>query len=139
MIRAYIALADFAELDVGSRKVHILGAGWTFTAPTAGSHAVIVFFKIPPDRLGTPLPVTLRLTTKAGEVVEQLGPGGLQRLEISGQLQLHEVEGDQPVDLDAVFPVNLGQLALQAGIYTWTAEADGKELASTDFVVRAEP
>jgi hypothetical protein len=138
MIRAYIALADFAELDTGTRKVHILGAGWTFTALTASAHAVVVFLKIPPDRVGGPLPITLRLLSKAGEVVEQPGHGGPQRLEINGQLQLQEPDEEQAVDLDAILPVNLGQLTLQAGVYTWIAEVEGKEVASTDFVVRAE-
>jgi hypothetical protein len=139
MTRAYIALADFAELDTGSQKVHILGAGWTFTAPSANTHAVVVFLKIPPDRVGAALPITLRLVTKAGEVVEQPGPGGPQRLEINGQIELQDPGEQLGVDLDAVLPVNLGRLTLQPGVYTWIAEIDGKEAASTDFVVRAEP
>lgn len=139
MIRGYIALADFAELDSGSRKVHILGAGWTITAPAAGSHAVVLFLRVPHDHVGTVLPVSLRLARKGGDVVELPGPGGPQRLEIVGQLQMEEPGGDwdQSVDLDAVFPVNFGQLALQAGTYSWIAEVEGKEVASTDFIVRA--
>lgn len=137
MIRAHVVLADFAEADA-SGKVHLLGGGWTVTRAGASTHAVVVFLKVPADHFGRPIPVTLRLVSKSGEVVEQPGPGGLQRLEITGQIELQEpLDWDQAVDLDAVFPVNFGALALQAGSYRWAVEIDGKEAATTDFVVRA--
>jgi len=137
MIRAQLVLADFAETDP-SGKVHLLGGGWTVTR--GGSpHAVVVFLKVPADQAGKPITVTLRLVTKQGRaVVEQLGPGGMQRLEITAQVVSGELpDWDQSVDLDAVFAVNLGPLLLQAGTYTWVAEIDGKEATATDFIARA--
>jgi hypothetical protein len=139
MIRAHIVLADFAESEA-SGKVHLLGGAWTVTRAGAAAHAVVVFLKIPADHAGTPVAVMLRLLNKGGAVVEQPGPGGMQRLEITGQIELQEpaADWDQAIDLDAVFPVNFGTLALQAGSYTWVAEIDGKEAATADFIVRAE-
>jgi hypothetical protein len=137
MIRAYLVLADFAEVDA-SGKVHLLGAGWTATKAGTNMHAVVVFLKVPTDHVGTPIPITLRLTSKNGEVVEQPGLGGSQRLEIKGQIELQEPAGwDSSIDLGAAFPVNLGTLALQAGSYTWAVEIDGKEAATASFVVHA--
>jgi hypothetical protein len=137
MIRAHIVLADFAEADA-SGKVHLLGGGWTVTKAGAGAHAVIVFLKVPAVHCGIPISVTLRLLSESGEVVEQPGLGGPQRLEITGQVEMQEpLDWDQAVDLDAVFPVNFGALALQAGSYRWIAEIDGKEAATNDFIVRA--
>lgn len=138
MIRGYLALADFAELDSGNRKVHILGAGWTMTAPASGSHAVVLFLRVPYDHVSNVIPISLRLVVKGGDVVELPAPGGRQRLEIVGQLQLEDPgeNWDPAVDLDAVFPLNFGQLPLQAGTYTWIAEVDGKEVATADFLVR---
>jgi hypothetical protein len=138
MIRAHLVLADFAETD-SSGKVHLLGGGWTILRGGAGSHAVVVFLKIPTDQADKAITVTVRLVNKESQVVaEQLGPGGKQRLEITGQVVSSiPPEWDQSVDLDAIFAINLGQLLLPAGTYTWVAEIEGKEAAATNFIVRA--
>lgn len=138
-MQAAIVLADFAEMD-SSGKVHMLGAGWTFSGPVPSPHAVVVFLKIPADRAGSPIPVGLRLLDKDRQVVAVPGPGGVQNLEISGQLELAEPdEWDHSMDLQAAFPVNLGVLLLQPGRYSWFVDVDGKEIASTDFTIRSSP
>jgi hypothetical protein len=138
MIRAHLVLADFAETDSTGGKVHLLGGGWTVLKGAASPHAVVVFLKVPTDQADRAITVTLRLVSKESRaVVEQLGPGGMQRLEITGQVVLNiPPEWDQSVDLDAIFAINLSPLLLSAGTYTWAAEIDGKEAATTDFVVR---
>jgi hypothetical protein len=137
MIRAHLVLADFAETD-SSGKVHLLGGGWTALRGGAGPHAVVAFLKVPTDQADKAITVTLRLVSKESRmVVEQLGPGGIQRLEITGQVVLNiPPDWDQSVDLDAIFAINLGPLLLSAGTYTWVAEIDGKEAAATAFIVR---
>lgn len=137
MIRAHLVLADFAETD-SSGKVHLLGGGWTVLSGGPGPHAVVVFLKVSPDQADKAITVTLRLVSKESRVVvEQLGPGGLQQLEITGQVVLNiPPEWDPSVDLDATFTINLGPLLLSAGTYTWVAEIGGKEAAATDFIVR---
>lgn len=137
MIRASILLADFAETDSGG-KVHILGAGWSVTGPQPAPHAVVVLIQIPPDRVGQPIPFTLRLTDRVGQVVEVQGPAGMQRMEIAGQVDSQEPEGwDHATDISAAVSANV-ILPLQAGqSYTWSIEVDGKDLASTDFQVRS--
>jgi hypothetical protein len=86
---ATLVLCDFAETD-SSGKVHMLGAGWSFMGPDAAPQAVVGFIQVPPDRLGSPIPVTVRLLDSAHQVVEVPGAAGLQRLEISGQIEMQE-------------------------------------------------
>jgi hypothetical protein len=136
-MRASLILADFAESDPGG-KVHILGAGWSVTGPQASPQAVVGFIQVPPDRVGNPIPFTLRLADRTGELVEVPGPAGMQRLEINGQVEVQEPQGwDRSTDLNAAFAVNV-LLPLSPGqSYTWTLEIDGKDLAGTTFHIRS--
>lgn len=138
MTRASIILADFAETDPGG-KVHILGAGWTETGPLPGPQAIVGFIQVPPEEADAPVSFTLRLTDRSGEVVEVQGPAGMQSLEVSGQVEIRQPEGwDGSADLNAAFAVNVALLPLAQGqSYTWSLEADGKELATTTFYVRS--
>jgi len=137
-MRGSIVLADFAETDTGSGKVHILGAGWSVINPSPSPQAVVAFIQVPPDRVGEPIPVTLRLADLAGQMAEVPGPAGMQRMEFQGQIEIGTPdEWDGQTDLQATFVVNL-MVPLQPGqSYAWLLEADGKELASTRFRVRS--
>lgn len=139
MTRATIILGDFAEQDQ-SGKVHILGAGWSVTGPAPGPQAVAVFLKVPAERVGAPLPVTLRLLDSSRKSVEVPGiSGNPQPVEIVGQIELRprDEAWDQTRDVDASFVVNIGLLSLAPGrVYTWSFEVDDKEEASVDFLVR---
>jgi hypothetical protein len=140
MIRGMIVLGDFAELDTGSRKLHVLGAGWSEIGPAPTPHAVIVVLKLPSERSSAPIDVLLRLTDAAGEVVMVPGTAGFQRLEVNGQMQVQPPTGWNEPEVDAVFCVNIGALQLTPGrSYKWTAEIDTKEIASTTFIVRSQP
>jgi hypothetical protein len=136
-MQATLVLCDFAESDP-SGKVHMLGAGWSFTGPNPAPQAVVAFIQIPADRLGSPIPVTIRLLDPAHQVVEVPGPGGVQPLEISGQIEMQQPDWwDGSSDLSASFAVNFGPLPLQhAATYTWHLDVDGKETASIRFFVR---
>jgi hypothetical protein len=111
-MQAVIVLGDFAERDSTTGKVHILGAGWSVTGPQAAP--------------------------QAGQVVTVPGAAGVQRLEVTGQIEMAEPEGwEGSGDLDAVFSVNVGPLQLQPGAaYSWHVDVDGKETATTGFRVR---
>lgn len=134
-----LVLGDFAEVDSGTGKVHILGAGWSLTGPAASSQAVIAFLRVPPDRVPSPIQVTLRLLDAAGAVVEIPGVGGLQPLEISGQIEMRIPEQwDRSSELTTSFVVNIGAIPLTPGRrYRWTCEVSGKEVAQAAFAVRA--
>lgn len=139
MMRASLVLADFAETDTGTGKVHMIGAGWSMTGPAPSPHAIVAFLHVPADRVeGGPIPVMIRLVDRSGQVVEAQGPAGMQPLEITGQVELQVPEGwDRSTELQATFSANLMGLSLQPGqSYTWSIEADDKELASTQFQVR---
>ncbi len=141
-MRAAIVLGDFAETDATSGKVHIIGAGWSMTGPAPGPHAVVAFIQVPADRVEEgPIPVTLRLIDRAGQVVEVPGPAGMQRLEITGQVEMQVPEDwDHSTPLQIAFAVNLMGIPLQPGqSYAWTIEVEEKELTSTEFQVRSVP
>lgn len=140
MIRAALVLADFAETDTSSGKVAMIGAGWSLTGPAPGPHAVVGFIQVPADRAQEgPILFTIRLVDKAGHLVEVPGPAGMQQLEISGQVEMRiPADWDHSTELQATFAANLLGLPLPPGqSYTWLVEVDGKELASTQFQVRA--
>jgi hypothetical protein len=139
MMRATLMLADFAETDVASGKVHIIGAGWSMTGPAPGPHAVVGFIQVPADRAQQgPIEFMVRLVDRARQLVEVQGPAGMQRLEVSGQVEMRLPDDwDRSTELNATFAANLMGLPLPTGqSYTWLLEVDGKELASTQFQVR---
>lgn len=136
-MEATLVLCDFAEADP-SGKVHILGAGWSLIGPGSSPQAVVAFVQVPASRLGSPIPITVRLLDPAGQVVEAPGLGGMQRIEISGQIEIREPDSWDPASgLRASFAVNIGIVPLQpATAYTWHLEVDGKEEATAGFYVR---
>ncbi|HUZ37675.1 MAG TPA: hypothetical protein VMV17_15245 [Streptosporangiaceae bacterium] len=134
-----LILGDFAETDPSSGKVHILGAGWSVTGPAPSPQAIVAFLRVSPDRVHSPIAFTARLLDKTRQVVETPGVGGMQRLEISGQVEIQVPDAwDAVSDLPASFAINIGALPLKPGsAYSWTVEIDGKEEAHADFIVRA--
>ncbi len=142
MMRAALVLCDFAEVDVASGKVHMIGAGWTSTGPMPGPHSVVAFMPVPPDRVKDPLAITLRLLDKTGEVVAVPSLGGPQPVEIRGQVELAPAaDWNGTTPLSGIFSINLTMvLPLAAGqSYRWSLEIDGKEAATTEFYVRNNP
>jgi hypothetical protein len=105
MMRASLVLADFAETDTGTGKVHMIGAGWSMTGPAPSPHAIVAFLHVPMDRVeGGPIPVMIRLVDRSGQVVEAQGPAGMQPLEITGQVEMQVPEGwDRSTELQATF------------------------------------
>jgi hypothetical protein len=134
MIEASLILCDFAERDP-TGKVHLLGAGWTSIGPAPAPHAVVLFVKIPPQV--EPIQIMLRLLDADNQVVTVPGSAGVQRLELSGQI---EVPPDPSVPDDVpgqgTFAVNATVLPFQPGKYSWVLEVDGKEEARASFLVR---
>lgn len=135
-MHGYIVLCDFAEQDL-SGKIHMIGGGWSMTGPAPHPHGVVFFLKLSSSRLKSPVPVKLSLTDSQRQVVEVPGPAGPQRMEIEGQvapLGLRQPEDDD-MEMDVALTVNVSALQLAPGRYTWTAEVDGKDVTSTQFIV----
>lgn len=141
MMRATLVLCDFAEVDVASGKVHMIGAGWTATGPMPGPHSVVAFIPVPPERVKDPLAITLRLLDKTGQVVSVPSLGSPQPVEIRGQVELAPTaDWNGTTPLSGIFSINLMMLLLPAGqSYRWSLEIDSKEAATTEFYVRANP
>lgn len=133
-----LVLADFAETDQSSGKTHMLGAGWSITGPAPTPHAIVAFLRISPERVHAPVAFTARLLEEDRQVVEVPGVGGMQRVEIAGQIEMRIPDDWNEVsDVPASFAANISPLQLKPGAtYYWIIEIDGKEVAATDFRVR---
>ena len=108
------------------------------TGPQPGPQAVVGFIQVPPEQAGDAIQFTLRLTDQAGEVVEVQGPAGMQRMEVSGQVEMREPEGwGGSTDLNTAFAINVAVPLSPGQPYTWSLEVDGKDLASASFYVRS--
>ncbi len=140
-MRASLILCDYASQDVPGGKVHLIGAGWSVTAPLPGPRAVAVFIKVGWTEANQPHKFALRLADGDGQVVVAEGPVGAQPVEFQGSLEVGRPAGiPQGSEIDAQFAINLNQLPLVPGQrYTWQLEIDGKEAATESFYVQPLP
>ncbi|MEV7964802.1 hypothetical protein AB0O34_02325 [Sphaerisporangium sp. NPDC088356] len=140
-MQAFIVLCDAAQRDTGTGKVHILGADWSVTAPSAASTAVVVFLRVPWEELAVERTFHLRLVDEAGIVVKVNDDLSIEFGGQMGSLADSGVpEGDPSrlTDIHSSIAVTVAPLPLvQGATYTWCFDVDGKGLASTTFVVRA--
>lgn len=140
-MRAFIILCDHAVQDVPTGKVHLMGAGWSVTAPLPGPRAVAVFIKVAWNEANEPHKFSLRLVNADGQVESVEGPAGRQPIDFQGNLEVGGPPGlPQGSEIDASFVVNLGPLPLVPGQrFTWQLEMDSAEIASESFYVRPMP
>jgi hypothetical protein len=141
-MRASLLLCDYAAQDAPTGKVHVMGAGWSVTAPVAAApRAVAVFIKVGWTEANEPHKLMLRLIDADGQVVSVEGPAGKQPLEFQGNLEVGRPPGiPQGSEIDASFVINLTALPLVPGQrFTWELEMDGSGLTSESFYVRPLP
>ena len=140
-MRATLILCDYAVQDAPSGKVHLMGAGWSVTAPIPGPRAVAVFIKVGWNEANEPHKFELRMVDADGQTATVAGPAGTQPLEFQGNLEVGRPPGiPQGSDIDASFVINLGPLPLvPAQRYTWRLEIDGDLAAAESFYVRPMP
>lgn len=145
-MRAQILLADSAQGDGATNKVHALGLGWSTTVTPTPPSAVIVLLGIPWDQTNKKHKLRLDLVDSDGNapLIAQ-GPDGSP----AGLFVEQEFEVGRPpglpagFDIDHSLAITLGPgLPLQAGqIYEWRLEIDGHHESewSARFLVRAMP
>jgi len=141
-MEAFIILSDAAQIDA-SGKVGLLGAGWTITGPNVPPMAVTVFLRVPWEEAGQRRTFRIRLLDEEDQPVYRPGSDE-DPIEFTGQLQLDEkraLPDDEVrlVDIHVPISVTAHLPSLHGGHrYRWVFEVEGKELASTSFVVRRD-
>jgi hypothetical protein len=140
-MRATLILCDYAAQDAPTGKVHMMGAGWSVTAPLPSPRAVAVFIKVGWTEANEPHKFSLRLVNADGQTVMAEGPAGTQPIEFQGNLEVGRPPGiPQGSEIDASFVVNLGPLPLVPGQrFTWQLEMDTQTIAAESFYVRPLP
>lgn len=144
-MQAHIILCDSAQLDQGTGKMHMLGAGWTVTGPQVPPFSVVVFLRVPWEEAQEDHAFEIRLLDESGQPVVPAGVPDSKPVSFTGGLKLNPdspllEESAKMVDIHSAIAVSAPALRIPAGQrYRWVVEADGKEIGSTMFVVRPAP
>jgi len=140
-MRGSLILCDYAAQDIPGGKLHLIGAGWSVTAPLPGQRAVAVFIKVGWTEANQPHKFSVRLVDADGQLVTAEAPAGPQPIEFTGDLEVGRPAGiPEGSEIDAQFGINLTQLPLVPGQrYTWKLEIDGDHVAAESFYVARPP
>ena len=142
-MEAHLLLADSAQRDSVTGKVHILGGGWNLITGPAASMAVVVFLRAGWDELTDgEHAVMVRLLDKDGRPAMTPGLGDDKPIEAAGKITLvsPDAESDpvgRELGFETSFAVNVVAPLQPGHRYRWILELDGKELADVAFGVRA--
>src|ERR1700751_4968849 len=132
-------LADAAQADVQSGKVHALGLGWRQCQTPTPPFALVIFLDIYWDETNKQHKLTCRLLTTDGDTVVVMGAQGPQPISFEAAAEagrppgaIHGTSVRMPLTLN--IPAGL---PLEPGIYEWGGEIQGFEQATAvePFVV----
>jgi hypothetical protein len=137
-VEAIILLADSAQTDATSGKVHALGMGWSVTSTPTPQGALVVIIHIPWDQTNRQHPISIRLLDADGRPVT---PDGMdQPLALEGYVEAGRPPGVLPgTAIDQNLALSLPPMNLTAGqAYEWRLEIDGlhQDSWSARFYVR---
>jgi hypothetical protein len=139
-VRATVLLADAAQADLATGKVHILGAGWSVTNSPLPPHAIISLIGVSAADADSEHQMKLVLVDSDDKPVRSsTATVEDQRPHLVGMFR-----ADRPADLvgpEMTLPIVVqvpGGIDLPGGTYTWRLEIDGKtnEHWSVSFSVR---
>ena len=135
-LEAQLILCDAAQADSATGKVHMLGAGWSFTSSPTNPHAVVVLAKVPWDRANQKIPFRLRLLDSDGKPVSVTTPDGDLGIGHDGAFEVGRPAGMAPgATLDWSYALSVGPLPLPPGRYEWRLEI-ADELRAAPFTAR---
>ena len=132
-------LADAAQADVQSGKVHALGLGWRQCQTPTPPFALVIFVDIDWDETNKQHKLTCRLLTTDGDTVVVMGAQGPQPISFEAAAEagrppgaIHGTSVRMPLTLN--IPAGI---PLEPGIYEWRVEVEGFEQATSvePFVV----
>ncbi|WP_017559442.1 DUF6941 family protein [Nocardiopsis baichengensis] len=136
-IEVQLILCDAAVSDPNG-KVHMLGAGWSFTGTPTAPHAVAVLLGIPWDRTNQKIPFELELCDEDGQPVVLATGDGTQNLRHAGNMEIGRPPGVDPgTTLDASFTLSIPPLPLTAGRYQWRLSIGG-QVEVKSFAARSQ-
>jgi hypothetical protein len=127
-----VFLADAAQSDTQSGKVHALGLGWRQCQTPTPAFALVVFLDIDWDETNKRHKLTCRLLDTDGEPVTVPSPGGPQRIQFEAAAEAGRLPGaihGTPVRMPLTLNIPAG-IPLEPGIYEWRVEVEGFEQAT---------
>jgi hypothetical protein len=136
-------LADAAQADAQSGKVHTLGLGWRQCQTPTPPFALVLFLDIDWDETNKPHKLTCQLLTTDGDPVVVKGTHGTQPISFEASAEagrppgsIHGTSVRMPLTLNIP-----GGIPLDPGIYEWRVEVKDFEQATAveAFIVVGPP
>jgi len=122
-------LADAAQADVQSGKVHALGLGWRQCQTPTPPFTLVLFLDIDWDETNKKHKLTCQLLTTDGDTVVVMGAQGPQPISFEASAEagrppgaIHGTSVRMPLTLNIP-----GGIPLEPGIYEWRVEVEGFE------------
>ncbi len=132
-MKVTLFLADAAQADAQSGKVHALGLGWRQCQTPTPPFALVLFLDIDWDETNQQHKLKCQLLTTDGELVLVPGPQGPQPILFEAAAEAGRLPGSiHGTSVRMPLTLNIpGGIPLEPGIYEWRVEVDGFEHATT--------
>ncbi|MGB9306113.1 MAG: DUF6941 family protein [Mycobacterium sp.] len=132
-MKVTLFLADAAQADSQSGKVHALGLGWRQCQTPTPPFALVLFLDIDWDETNEQHKLKCQLLTTDGELVMVPGPQGPQPILFEAAAEAGRLPGSiHGTSVRMPLTLNIpGGIPLEPGIYEWRVEVDGFEHATT--------
>lgn len=132
-MKVTLFLADAAQADTQSGKVHALGLGWRQCQTPTPPFALVLFLDIDWDETNEQHKLKCQLLTTDGELVMVPGPQGPQPILFEAAAEAGRLPGSiHGTSVRMPLTLNIpGGIPLEPGIYEWRVEVDGFEKATT--------
>ncbi|HTQ22909.1 DUF6941 family protein [Mycobacterium sp.] len=136
-------LADAAQADAQSGKVHALGLGWRQCQTPTPAFALVIFLDIDWNETNTRHQLKCQLLTTDGDPVVLPGPHGPQPILFEAAAEAGRMPGSvhgASVRMPLTLNIPAG-IPLEPGIYEWRVEVDGfaEATAVESFVAVGAP
>ncbi|BBZ44177.1 DUF6941 family protein [Mycobacterium parmense] len=127
-----LLLADAAQADAASGKVHALGLGWRQCQTPTPPIALVLFLDIDWDETNKKHKLSCQLLTTDGEPVVVMGSQGPQRISFEASAEAGRPPGAiHGASLRLPLTLNIpAGIPLDPGIYEWRVEIEGFEQAT---------
>jgi hypothetical protein len=131
-VKVTIFLADAAQADTQSGKVHALGLGWRQCQTPTPPFALVLFLDIDWDETNEQHKLKCQLLTTDGDLVMVPGPQGPQPILFEAAAEAGRLPGSiHGTSVRMPLTLNIpGGIPLEPGIYEWRVEVDGFENAT---------
>lgn len=131
-MKVSLFLADAAQADPQSGKVHALGLGWRQCQTPTPPFALVLFLDIDWDETNRQHKLTCQLLTTDGDPVVVTGPHGPQPMLFEAAAEAGRMPGaihGTSVRMPLALSIPPG-IPLEPGLYEWRVEVEGFEHAT---------